>query len=148
MKLKVPFYKQETDYTCAAACIKMLLENIGIIYSEKELALELKTDPSTGVKNFHIIEFIEKIGLKCQFSTNSKIIHITDLLNKKIPVMVNWVEPQDDDGHFSIITGLTDTSLILNDPWHGQDFEIDIQEFENRWFDSSKTINRWMFFIE
>lgn len=34
---KPPLHKQETEYSCAPACLKMVLDSFGDIYTEKEL---------------------------------------------------------------------------------------------------------------
>ncbi len=37
MPVRPPYYKQETEYSCMAACLRMVLEHLGVVKTEKEL---------------------------------------------------------------------------------------------------------------
>ena len=37
MMVQIPYYEQETNYTCGPACMRMVLASLGIKKSEKDI---------------------------------------------------------------------------------------------------------------
>ena len=43
--IEKPHHKQETNFSCVPACLKMILDFFGTTFSESDLRLTLKTKP-------------------------------------------------------------------------------------------------------
>jgi predicted double-glycine peptidase len=138
MKIKIPYFKQDTNYSCGAASVQMILRFFGIIKSEEDLIKELKTEKEDGTSHEEIIKIIRQNNLFCYVNDNSNFDEIKMYLNKNLPVLVNYIETDDDEGHYAVVVGINEEKIILNDPWHGEDFELNISKFENRWQNSKR----------
>ena len=145
--MKVPYYRQSTDYNCAPATLKMALEYVGINKSEKELAKELKTTPEEGTDYRNIINFVKKSGLFFYEKSNSTLEELENLIRNNYPVIVSFVEPIHEEDHFALVVGIEDCEVILNDPWNGEGFKILKGDFEERWHDAENKPRRWMMVI-
>ena len=60
MKLKIPFYKQDTDHACGPVSLQMVLSFLGDFKSEKSLVKEAHTNHDVGTKHEAMIETARK----------------------------------------------------------------------------------------
>jgi ABC-type bacteriocin/lantibiotic exporter with double-glycine peptidase domain len=66
--IKKPHYKQERDFSCIPACLKMVLEFFNKTVAESELRTKLKTKPfGTHIINVLSINQIYGIQTKIEF---------------------------------------------------------------------------------
>ncbi len=144
MRIKVPYFKQDTNYSCGPTSVQMILRYFRIVNSENDLIKKLKTENQKGTSQKKIIEIFQKNHLFCYTNNNSSIEEIKNFLKRKLPVLVNYVDKEKKEGHFAVIIGIKEEKIILNDPWYGEDFEIDISEFKNRWRDSKGDHKNWI----
>jgi len=123
----------------------MALGYFGKKISQKEIAKITKTKPPPyGTRNSEIVKFPKKFGFKSVVKKNATIKDIEESLKKKYPIIVNYVEPEDEIGHFAIVKGLTKNKIILYDPWHGPSFSLERKDFLKRWHNHRNTIKRWI----
>lgn len=123
-------YQQTADYTCAPACVLMVLgwygeEDLG----EMEIAELLGSRENTGTAAEDVSDFFRSIGWSVEDNTGKEPIHteadfrdfiITNLENG-YPVIVDWLEW---GGHYVVIIGydtmgteaIEDDVMILADP--------------------------------
>jgi predicted double-glycine peptidase len=142
IKLK-PF--QETLYAsmCGAASLKIVLDYYGIEKSEKELAKLCKVDKDLGVDDKDIKRVAEQLGFKVVIKNNSNFRDIEKWLDKKVPVIVDWFtkgrqeysESEVADGHYSVVAGLDDKYIYLQDPEIGRIRKLKRGDFMRVWFD-------------
>jgi len=133
MKLKIPFYRQKTTYDCGPASLEMVLAFFGKFESQKKLEKMAHTSSKRGTHQ-GMIDLALKEKFFCYVNENSTISKIKSFIKKKLPVIVNFIEPSADDGHYAIVSGFKDDHIILNDPWNGKNFKMLIKEFEKRWY--------------
>ena len=142
--LKVrPF--QETLYHsyCGPATLKILLRYYGIEKSEKELAKTADWDKDLGIDDQGIKKVAEKLGFKVKIKNYSTFKDIEKWLEKDIPVIVNWFtrgrndypESETADGHYSVVIGLDNNYIYLQDPEIGGTRKIKRDDFMRVWFD-------------
>lgn len=136
---------QETLYTnmCGPAVLKMVFGYYGLEKTEQELselcgnAKNLSTDDHT------IKKIAESFGFKIEIQNLSTVKDIKTWLDKKIPVIVDWFtrgrQDYDDsevpDGHYSVVIGLDDENIYLQDPEIGRLRTLKIKDFMRVWFD-------------
>ncbi|MBI1918599.1 MAG: peptidase C39 family protein [Planctomycetes bacterium] len=117
--LNVPHYKQEFNYSCMAACVRMVLAHQGRSLSEAELRQLLNTQPSgTTPRN---LTALGPLGLDVQLAV-SNLSQLRDMLAAGLPPLV-FVDTgpleywQTDCAHVAVLVGMDDTSVYLNDPF-------------------------------
>lgn len=142
-----PFHKQTKDYTCGPASVQMVFEYFGKHKTQKELGLAMKTRTKTGTSQNDMITTAAKEGFYCYSRRNSTLFKVKHFISRNLPVIVNFIEPSEEEGHYAVIVGYKKGFLILNDPWHGKNFQISEKDFLKRWRDSKNIRKRWMMVV-
>jgi ABC-type bacteriocin/lantibiotic exporter with double-glycine peptidase domain len=142
IKLK-PF--QETLYSsmCGPASLKIVLDYYGLHKSEKELAKLCKVDKDLGTDDKNIKRVAEQLGFKAIIKNNSSFKDIEKWLDKKVPVIVDWFTKgrqeysasEVADGHYSVVAGLDEKFIYLQDPEIGRIRKLKRDDFMTVWFD-------------
>lgn len=135
--LKFPFFYQHSESTCGPASLKMVFDFFGLKFREKELARKAQTLKS-GTKHASLIETARKNGFYCYIHDKSSINHIKHFIDVGLPVIVNYIEPSGNEGHYAVVIGYGRNKIILNDPWNGKKFKMSYKDFKERWHDSHK----------
>ena len=147
-----PFQETLRGGYCGPASLKMVLDYYGIDKSEEEVALACNRDSSLGTDDASIKKVAESYGLKVEIENNSSFESIQKWLDKQVPVIVNWftrgridygVEDVP-DGHYSVVVGLDDEYIYLQDPEIGRLRKLSRDDFLRVWFDfKSDHITSW-----
>ncbi|OHA88726.1 MAG: hypothetical protein A2653_00295 [Candidatus Zambryskibacteria bacterium RIFCSPHIGHO2_01_FULL_43_25] len=143
MRLNVPYFKQDFIYSCGPAAVQMVLAYFHIRESESNLIEELGVSEEMWSSNSLMIEVFRKRGLYCYVNKDGTLEQIKNFLEEGIPVVVNYIEPSAEDGHFAVVVNLTDSVIVLNDPWNGENFVLNREEFLNRWHSKYDDASRW-----
>lgn len=148
MKIDIPFYSQEKDWTCGPACLRMILEKCGIKILEKDLERALKTDNKRGTFHRNFYSMSKKFNLKSVAKKNSSINELKRLISKNFVVIINMMFNSEDD-HYVIVTGFYKDLFYLNDPWTGKEKreKISKTELEKIWFDTGGC-KKWLFAVK
>jgi len=142
--LKVqPFQETLNASMCGPASLKIVLSYYGIEKSEQEIAKLCKSDKDLGVNDKTIKKAAEKFGLKVIIKNNSNLSDIKKWLDKKAPVIVNWftrgrkdyADSEVADGHYSVVAGIDEQFIYLQDPEIGKMRKIKRHDFMRVWFD-------------
>lgn len=144
MNLDVPYFKQDTVYSCGVASLQMILDFFGVFESEEKLAREAHTNPESGTKHKWMIDVATKKGFYCYVNNESSLDEIGYFLEQKLPVLVHFIETSNEEGHYSIITGIQKGKVIMNDPWNGEGLRMPCDDFFSRWHSEDNTSMRWM----
>ncbi len=128
---------------CGSASLKIVLDYYGIEKSEKELAKMAGWNKDLGVDDQGIKRAAELLGFKVKIKNNSNYQDIQNWLNKGVPIIVDWFTrgrsdyPDSDiaDGHYSVVSGLDDKFIYLQDPEIGKIRKIKRSDFIRVWFD-------------
>jgi len=148
---------------CAPATLKMLLIYWDLPGQEKtdvELARICGTDPDLGTTNEAFLEIVKEFGLESVVTEPATYEDVADWLKKGVPVVVDWfspgpkemVEEEMPDGHYSLVIGLDDENIYLQDPEIGHMRTISRKQFFRVWFDfttdwiehKDNMVLRWM----
>ncbi len=128
---------------CGPASMKMVFDYYGIEKSEEEIAKLCETTEESGTNDEGIKKAAESLGFKVEIKNESTFEDMQDYLNKKMPVIVNWFtrgrsdysNSEVADGHYSVVVGLDDRYIYLQDPEIGELREIKRNDFMKVWFD-------------
>jgi len=138
-----PFQETLNASYCGPAALKMVLDFYGVDKEEKELAELLGTDPNLGTDDKSIKRVAEELGFKVEIKNFADFDDIQDWLDKKVPVIVDWFTigrkdyPEDSvaDGHYSVVVGLDEEFIYLQDAEVGRMRKIGRDDFKRVWFD-------------
>ena len=138
-----PFQETLFKGMCGPASLKMIFGYYGIDKSEEEIAKLTGATEGLGTDGEGIKKVAESFGFKVEIKNESSLEDIQNYLNKKIPVIVNWFtrgridydDSQVPDGHYSVVVGLDDEFIYLQDPEIGKLRKIEKGDFIKVWFD-------------
>ncbi len=147
MKLDVPYFKQDKIYSCGAATLQMVFKYFGVFKSEQEISGKLGISSDKGVNNEQMRKVAQDYGFYCYVNEDAPFEEILEYLNLNLPVIVNFIEPTYNEGHYAVAVGFEDENLILNDPWNGQGFKISRENFEQNWRSEHSRNHRWLLVI-
>ena len=142
LKVK-PFQEKLNRSYCGPASLKILLSYYGINKTEKELARMAGWNKELGVDDKGIKNAAEQLGFTCMIKNNSNFKDIEKWLKKGIPVIVDWftrgrIDYNDSavaDGHYSVVMGLDNKFIYLQDPEIGKIRKLRRKDFMTVWFD-------------
>ena len=131
--LRLPFFRQKTEYTCGPATLEMVFKFFGLKLKEKSIARIAKTNEKDGTNHSGLINTARKEGFYCFVHEYAHLSDIQRFLEEGLPVIVHYTEPESEIGHYAVVVGLSKWEVILNDPWDGRGFRIGKKEFVERW---------------
>lgn len=144
MKLNVQSF-QETLHAdmCGPASLKIVLGYYGVNKSENELVKMATIVKGIGWCDKDIARVAESLGFKVEIKNESSFDDIENWLKKDVPVIVDWFtrgrQDYDNsevaDGHYSVVCGLDDEYVYLQDPEIGGERKIAREDFMKVWFD-------------
>ena len=140
-----PFQETLHADMCGPASLKILLSYYGLEKTEKELAALTQVVPGIGVDDKSIALVAKSLGFTVEIKSESSFEDIEEYLKKGIPVIVDWFtrgrsdysDSEVADGHYSVVIGLDDEYIYLQDPEIGVLRKIERGDFMKVWFDFS-----------
>ena len=144
IKINIPFTKQINDYFCGPASLQMVFNYHKTETDQESLAEMMRTKELSGTKKSKMIEAVKKHGFHYCAKENANLEDVQEMLNSKIPVVVNFIEPSDEDSHYAVVAGASENEIILNDPWNGENFRMLKEEFLKRWYGFEDKRKKWM----
>lgn len=142
--MNVPFFKQSHDHTCGPATLQMVFAYYGKTESQKNIENTLDCHHDRGTSHKKMMGAVRHYGFICHERRNSSMNEVRGFLAQKIPVIVNYTEHLHDEGHYAVIVDATNISVVLNDPWHGKNFKVNLETFEKRWHNSTGRSKKWL----
>ena len=129
-----PFYPQETDFSCAVACLRMVLSHLGVSKTEAELR-ELCDCTIFGTSALELVFAARKLGFA---ATSKHTLTIADLMelteHGHFPIVYVISAPHvPPDVHSFVVVSATPEHIDVLDPQQGQR-RLGIEDFLERWF--------------
>ncbi len=146
-KLLITFYKQKNAYYCGPAALEMVFDYFGERQPQEKLAKEAKTNKKEGTSNSEMIKVAIKHGFHCYASDNSTFFKIKHFIELGLPVIVNYIEPVENEGHYAVVSMINRRNIVLCDPWNGRNFKLAWPEFLKRWHNKKNTHKKWIMVI-
>lgn len=121
----------------------MVLDYFGQAYSEKAIAKHCRRDQTLGTKDVDLMRAARLYGFRVFKKNNANFRDLRKWLLKGVPVIVNWFtrgrsDYEDSavpDGHYSVVVGLDEKYIYLQDPEIGGLRKIERDDFLRVWFD-------------
>ena len=138
-----PFQETLHASRCGPASLKMVFDYYGIEKTEKEIAELCGTTEDLGIDDKGIKQAVESLEFKVEIKNNSTFEDIKYWMDKRVPVIVDWFtrgradynDSKVADGHYSVVVGLDDKYIYLQDPEIGAIRKIEKNDFMKVWFD-------------
>jgi ABC-type bacteriocin/lantibiotic exporter with double-glycine peptidase domain len=146
----IPHYKQETNYTCGPACMRMALASFGIVKSEKWLAGKMRTSKKNGTPYASFPGVARRLGLDFVQEEKSSLATVTGLIRKGFVVIVCILCKDDKSGHYAILARRSEKKVFLLDPWAGDVHPCPMPCFFKSWT-AGGTVSpkpRWLFAVK
>ncbi|MBU2616822.1 MAG: C39 family peptidase [Nanoarchaeota archaeon] len=148
--VKFPFYKQETNYTCGAASMRMALEFFGIKKSEKQIAKLLNTNKVRGTwhKDFPLVA--ERFCLSYVDLRNATIRDLKTYHKKGFVIILCYFFPEKKFDHYSVLKKINERYVYFWDPLFGKNHKYPIKHFKKIWRSDPKYENEkhWFFAVK
>jgi len=147
---QLPFHKQETDYTCGAAAMRMVLEFCGIKKSEGQVAKLLGTNKAKGTGNKSFPMVAEKFRLNHASLRNATIADLKAYQKKGFAVIIGYFYPPEKFGHYSVLSKIDSQYIRFNDPLFGDEHKYRLTYFKKIWKSDPGDDNekRWFFAVK
>ena len=150
--IKVPNYRQTTDYTCGPSSLLSLLVYYGIHdETESSLTEKLYTSPDWGTDPNDIERYLVERGFDVESRDMMSFNDLEMIVGSGLPVLITyqaWSESDDEwkgcweDGHYSIVIGIDNENVSLEAPsLIGEIGYIPRHEFLDRWHDIDRNGN-------
>jgi ABC-type bacteriocin/lantibiotic exporter with double-glycine peptidase domain len=128
---------------CGPASLKMVLDFWGVAKSEEEVAVACRRDPDLGTDDESLKTAAESYGFEVEIENGASFDSVRKWLDQGVPPIVDWFtrgrsDYGDDavpDGHYSVVVGLDDTHIYLQDPEIGGLRTLARDDFMRVWFD-------------
>lgn len=137
--MKVTYHKQETDYSCFPACIRMLLDYHAVKKEEKELRLLSHTTPLKGGSWPRVKDGLKQLNIEFEWGINFSLDELKGLIQHDIPVVVSiditFFGGDEHQNHTVVVTDVTEEVVIIHDPERGESMQIDAKQFLEAWSD-------------
>lgn len=111
--------------------------------TESELSQSSNTSLTHGTRRDALVRIAKQHGFDVTSSSKGTWRDAVSLLKKGIPVLVNYREPTDDQGHYAIVIGFDELSVTFNDPWNGEQFSLPLKSFTCRWLGHRTRDPKW-----
>jgi ABC-type bacteriocin/lantibiotic exporter with double-glycine peptidase domain len=134
--LNVPHFQQEHEYSCVAACVRMVLAHYGNVRLEAELRLLLDTLP-TGTRAGNVMRLS---GSDFEvYLRPSNLLELQQVLAaNQPPIVFLQTGPLEywsmDIFHTAVLTGLDTTTAAIHDPYFATAPQTtSLRSFEKAW---------------
>lgn len=147
-----PFQETLHKGYCGPASLKIVLSYYGVEKSEEELAILCNTSKDLGTDDESLKKAAELLGFDVEVKNFANYNEIESWLKRGVPVIVDWftrgradyTDSDMPDGHYSVVMGLDQNNIYLQDPELGKTRIINREEFMRVWFDFTKErIESW-----
>lgn len=145
MKLIVPFRRQVTSYLCGPLSLLMVSHYFGQNTTLKQLARSSGAKKSIGTSRLRMAMAMRKQGFIVTVKQDAKIQDLLRGIQQGYPVIVNYRDLKDNEGHYGVVVGYDNNHLYLHDSLIGPSVKVEKKRFTRRWFGSNRNVSyHWM----
>jgi len=156
--MAVPYYRQQKDYTCGPAVLRMALAARGHRVTERTIARCAQTTAKHGTSNFGMQRCLRKLeapywmAYRCRYRDLQRSV-------KEGVVIVDWmpqlIYPEHrefqhsrhynpvEDSHYAIVVGAGERFTTLQDPVLGRRVRVSRASFVKAWRDARSSVH-WL----
>jgi len=132
--VKIIYCKQEQNWSCGPAVVRMVLSSFGIRKSEEELIEILGSNNKIGTANKNMVEFFKGNGFSLIEKENSKIADLKRFYDDGFRIIVNYYCHYEKEGHFAVVKLIDNKRIYLYDPALGEKHSYSLKYFNKIWY--------------
>ena len=132
MLLPLKPHRQQPGH-CGPASLKIVMDYYGTVVPVEEIAQKSGCITEKGTSAAKLIQAAKSFGFKARKKDFCTLDDLKECLTRKIPAIVDWFSV--DDGHYSVVAGLDEAHVYLQDPELGDMRTINAETFTRIWFD-------------
>lgn len=148
--IRLPFFRQETDFYCGPAIIQTLVAARGKKISQRQAARAMKTNKKVGTHPKALVDFLKKEGFTMRVGQNRTSRDLKNAIKKDLVPVVLFIEPEAEWDHYAIVRKIEKGVVSLLDPdaRTGKTNMLE-EEFLRRWKDRDVLQSRhWAAFVD
>lgn len=131
----LPYYQQETEFTCGPATLRSLLDGLRRIRRyEHFLADEMHTSEKDGTQFSDYISIARSYGLDVVSGEKSGIEPVRKCIEQGFVPLVCFYDSTDNEFHYAIVSEIEGDRIHLFDPWYGPDIVMTLDDFVKIWY--------------
>jgi len=150
--VEVPYYKQQTPFTCALAVLRMALASFSRETTEVELARVTGFSPKIGISMPDLAKACKIMNFDYKVMKSAQIDDIRNFLSEHLyPIVLLkaniYEKASGEHGHFVLVKDIADKNVIVNDPdriYGKENKPVDKEIFTTAW-NSSKS---WLLVVK
>jgi ABC-type bacteriocin/lantibiotic exporter with double-glycine peptidase domain len=143
----IPFHKQETNWTCGAAAMRMILEACSITKTEKQVVKLVETNKVRGTYAKSFPKAAEKFKLNYSVYRNATIDDMRSMMHKGYHILTGYYVPREKVDHYAVIKHIDEDIIYILDPYYGPTHKYKISHFKRIWKLDPKYDNEKAWFI-
>ena len=137
MKLPVPYFRQQSPYTCLPVCVRMILAYHQFEHEEDELAEAFKTTPFLGTQPDNVVTGLTALSYQALWFENATVERLLEMLAANWPVIA-FLRAQDlPHGraglHAVVVIGIENQTVICLDPSLEKEWRPELSTFIQIW---------------
>lgn len=136
------YFPQETEYTCAPACIRIVLSKYGIFLTEKEIEIETRSTSESGTDDGEILKFFTSRHFDTTLHERWEFSDIKKFLEDGYDIIINYFISEEQEWHYAIVKNIDDQYIYLIDPECWPDTQYPLPSFYENWHNSSGKLVR------
>jgi|SRR5690606_27441407 len=91
---------------------------------------------------------LRRYGTRCRVRRNGSLADLRHWALTGLPVIISYVEPIDNLGHYALVSNITKNRIYLHDPMWGKQFSLSLPQFSRRWQNGTGYWKRWFVVVE
>jgi ABC-type bacteriocin/lantibiotic exporter with double-glycine peptidase domain len=136
-----PYYAQETEYSCMAACLRMVLEHLGVVRTEEELRVLTDSDFDSshypgGAEARHVVDAARQLGFVNTSKNNLTLQELVAVLIKGgFPIVQIGISLRPNtplQTHAVVVMEINERGVLMLDPARGEVVHTQ-EEFDQMW---------------
>jgi ABC-type bacteriocin/lantibiotic exporter with double-glycine peptidase domain len=131
--VRIPFFKQETCWTCGPASMRMVLAALGIKKSEKQVVKLLSANKVRGTWAKSFPSLAEKYKLNYLVKRNASIEELRKLLKEGYIVLTAYYVPKEKVDHYVVVKKIDKEYIHFLDPFYGPEHKYKLTYFRKIW---------------
>jgi predicted double-glycine peptidase len=145
-----PYHMQETEYSCGAASMRMILSYFGIDKSEAQVRKFVGSKPDGGTYFAGFLNTAKKLKLKYVCEENSSISRLKSLLEDSYQIIVCYYDVKDKTDHYAVVKKIDSGYIHFYDPWYGAYHKYTKAYFRRIWHTRKRKdeAKRWFIAIK
>lgn len=141
MSDRPPYHPQETEYSCGAACLRMVLEHLGVVRTEAELRVLTDSEYESafypgGARALGLVDAAKELGFPDTTKENLEFQELLRILSQgRFPIVYLGIRLRPGtplQSHAVVVTEIGDEGVRLLDPVRGEVTDT-VEDFNQMW---------------